>query len=355
MGETMQQCKLTLVSAMFALVFVAASTGAVGAAKCIAKPDAQAPQGEHWYYRTDRATKRQCWYLGPESADIQKSATEALKQTSNALTLPAAPPHAQRPTAKAPEAGRAATATEASVPAPPPPWPEAAKLPDVPPSFEPTPTPVPAERQQSVDAIDPAPTPTSEKSQSPANARSSPASAPAQSTADGDHTLALAMIVFAAIVISGSVFEVTRWLNRRKASTRHRLEWAHPSTSNTPYPLARTSLDFNSGTPARRIPPPPKPLEQEEKELAQALQQLLNETQTKQPVKPLDRTEQLAQALQQVLNETQTKQHGPRLTPNIVRDRVSRRAELHQDQPASATDRDGTLESMDLLLANQRN
>jgi hypothetical protein len=343
---------------MFALVFVGASTNAIGAAECIAKPNAQAPQGKHWYYRTDRATKRQCWYLGPQNPDVQKSATAASKQqASDARTLPAAPAHAQRPTATAPEVGPAATATEANVPAPaaPPPWPEEAKLPDVPPTFEPAPTPVLAERQQSVDAIDPAPTPASEKSQSPANARSSPASGPAQSTADADHTLALAMIVFAVIVISGSVFEVTRWLNRRKASNRHRLQWAHPSTSSTPYPLARTSLDFDSRTPARHIPPPPKPLEQEEKELAQALQQLLNETQTKQPVEPLDQTEQLAQALQQVLNETQTKQHGPRLTPNIVRDRVSRRAELHHDQAASATDRDGTLGSMGLLLVNQRN
>ena len=351
----MQQCRLTLAPAMFALVFVAASTNAVGAAECIAKPNAQAPQGKHWYYRTDRATKRQCWYLGPQDGDVQKSATEASKQqASDARTLPAAPPHAQRPTATAPEVGRAATATETNVPAPaaPPPWPEEAKLPDVPPTFEAAPTPVLAERKQSVDAIDPAPTPASEKSQSPANARSSPASAPAQSTADADHTLALAMIVFAAIVISGSVFEVTRWLNRRKASNRHRLQWAQPSTSSTSYPLVRAPLDFDSGT--RHIPPSPKPLEQEE-EFAQALQQLLNEAQTKQPVKPFDQTEQLAQALQQVLNETQTKQHGPRLTPNIVRDRVSRRAELHHDQPASATDRDGALRSMDLLLANQRN
>src|SRR5512135_2882755 len=147
----MQQCKLTLVAAMFALVFVAASTNAVGAAKCIPKPGAQAPQGEHWYYRTDRATKRQCWYLGPESADVQKSATGASKhQASDARTLPAAPPHAQRPTATAPGAERAAAATEANVPAPaaPPPWPEEAKLPDVPPTFEPAPTPVLAARQQ---------------------------------------------------------------------------------------------------------------------------------------------------------------------------------------------------------------
>jgi hypothetical protein len=31
--------------------------------ECLAKPNAVAPQGSHWYYRLDRATRRQCWYL----------------------------------------------------------------------------------------------------------------------------------------------------------------------------------------------------------------------------------------------------------------------------------------------------
>jgi hypothetical protein len=33
---------------------------------CLAKPNATAPQGSHWYYRVDRMTRRECWYLGPE-------------------------------------------------------------------------------------------------------------------------------------------------------------------------------------------------------------------------------------------------------------------------------------------------
>ena len=166
-------------------------------------------------------------------------------------------------------------------PAAPPPWPEAAKLPDVPPTFEPT--PALAERQQSVDAIDPAPTPASdpaEESQSPAYARSSPASAPAKATGDADHTLALAMIGLAVLAISGTMFHATRWLSRRRASNR----WPHPSTLNTPYPHARTPLDFDSGTPAQHIPLP-KPLDQTER-LAQALQQLLHELQTKHCLLP---------------------------------------------------------------------
>jgi hypothetical protein len=33
------------------------------AEECLAKPKDAAPQGQHWYYRHDRSTKRQCWYL----------------------------------------------------------------------------------------------------------------------------------------------------------------------------------------------------------------------------------------------------------------------------------------------------
>jgi hypothetical protein len=36
------------------------------ASDCLAKPNALAPQGAHWYYRVDRATQRQCWYLAAE-------------------------------------------------------------------------------------------------------------------------------------------------------------------------------------------------------------------------------------------------------------------------------------------------
>jgi hypothetical protein len=55
----------------------AASTSTVRAAdECIANPNSQPPQGQHWYYQTDRKSKRQCWYLGPEGATVRKSAAE---------------------------------------------------------------------------------------------------------------------------------------------------------------------------------------------------------------------------------------------------------------------------------------
>jgi hypothetical protein len=287
-----------LVPTIFALFSLAASctvsAGALHAAECDAKPDKSPPQGEHWYYRTDRATKRQCWYLGPEGASVQKGATQASEQASDALAQrPTAPQRAQRPTAPqraqrptAPPSTAAPVAAEANVPAPaaPPPWPEAVKLPDVQPWFEPAPRPALAERPRSVDAIDPASTPASnlaEESQSLTNARSSPASAPAKATGDADHALALATIALAVLAISGTMFHAARRLGRRRASN----PWPHPSTLNSPYPRAQTPLDFDAETPTRHISPPLKPLDQTER-LAQALQQLLHELQTKHHILP---------------------------------------------------------------------
>ena len=62
---------------VFAL-FAQSSRGLRAEEECISKPNAPAPQGQHWYYRTDRESKRQCWYLGPEGATVRKRAAETL-------------------------------------------------------------------------------------------------------------------------------------------------------------------------------------------------------------------------------------------------------------------------------------
>jgi hypothetical protein len=60
--------------------------------ECIEKPNAPAPQGSHWYYRIDRATKRQCWYLGAESAKIRAPAREAATRVRTPVLKPAPQP-----------------------------------------------------------------------------------------------------------------------------------------------------------------------------------------------------------------------------------------------------------------------
>lgn len=318
----MQQRRLTLVPPMFGLVLVAVSASNVNAVNCIAKPNGQPSQGQHWFYRTDRVTQRQCWYLAPQNADAQKSATKRLSSTHK---LPAAPRRAQRPTAAAPQVVNVASAAETDVPAP------AAKLSDVPPSIALAPQPTLAE-SSSAEATSPVPaTNDAEEPQSPINTQASQVATAAQAGSEAPSSLIV--ITLALLTMVGPVYHAARWLRRRKASDR----W---------------------GLTGARYIPPPQPLKQAEKEVALALQQLLDDTQTKSNVESLDQTGQVAQELQQLLNEAQTKQCASSQTEqladalNILRDRDSQRVERHQGQLASA--KDAPLRSRDLLLANQR-
>jgi hypothetical protein len=52
---------------------------AAGADDCLKAPSSPAPAKAHWYYRTDRAQQRQCWYL------------RAANDTSQLATVPNAP------------------------------------------------------------------------------------------------------------------------------------------------------------------------------------------------------------------------------------------------------------------------
>jgi hypothetical protein len=71
------------VSAIFAGVLAGIplatiSHGATPAADdCLSGPKDHAPQGSHWYYRIDRATKRHCWYLKDEKPSQSAAATPA--------------------------------------------------------------------------------------------------------------------------------------------------------------------------------------------------------------------------------------------------------------------------------------
>jgi len=77
---------------------------------CITKPNATAPPGNHWYYRVDRTTHRECWYLGPEGREVRTHAppdgSPARSHPSNTMS---AQPASQTPTptekAEAPGAG----------------------------------------------------------------------------------------------------------------------------------------------------------------------------------------------------------------------------------------------------------
>jgi hypothetical protein len=76
---------------------------------CLAGPNAATPQGSHWYYRVDRATHRECWYLGPERrTHAHQDASPARSHPSNSNTMsvqPASQTPSEARTAEAAEAG----------------------------------------------------------------------------------------------------------------------------------------------------------------------------------------------------------------------------------------------------------
>jgi len=56
--------------------------------KCRASPGAAAPQGLHWYYRVDRATKRHCWYLNSEGIHVHSFGNVAAPASSQHENTP---------------------------------------------------------------------------------------------------------------------------------------------------------------------------------------------------------------------------------------------------------------------------
>lgn len=54
---------------------------------CLSAPKGVAPQGQHWYYRLERGTKRQCWYLREVGAKAAQRAQPAA--SANAAEPPA--------------------------------------------------------------------------------------------------------------------------------------------------------------------------------------------------------------------------------------------------------------------------
>jgi len=104
----MKKTAAKFVSAIFATVIASSSLTAApeveneekekSADTCLLGPSASTPPGGHWYYRADRANKRNCWYLG-EAKDKGARKTVA-DEDAVAAEKPAAPapkkPAAQR-------------------------------------------------------------------------------------------------------------------------------------------------------------------------------------------------------------------------------------------------------------------
>ncbi len=147
----MRERRLMFAPTMFALVMAGTFAQSMPTARgdeCITKPNAAAPQGQHWYYRIDHSNNRQCWRLGPEGIPVLKNASRAEKTpASEAIPQSALPPQVQTPVTTTSAIASADSAfdsnvaeTTGSVR-----WPEAPILPELPRSPQPMPQPIPAE------------------------------------------------------------------------------------------------------------------------------------------------------------------------------------------------------------------
>lgn len=141
----------------------APAAASTAAADCLASPKGVAPQGQHWHYRLERSTKRQCWYLRAEggkdnakpvqSAQAEPSPADSAAPQEHSVQdaraeylkpQPAAAPTAPAPTASAPTQQAASPSADGSAqqPAGAPPWPDPSAAAS--PAPQPAPAPVAA-------------------------------------------------------------------------------------------------------------------------------------------------------------------------------------------------------------------
>jgi hypothetical protein len=65
---------------------------------CLSAPQGATPSGSHWYYRIDRVTKRQCWYLREESDTADDKFARAAPPASAPASAPEEPAAPQQRT-----------------------------------------------------------------------------------------------------------------------------------------------------------------------------------------------------------------------------------------------------------------
>lgn len=287
----MRERRLMFAPTMFALVMAGTFAQSMPTARgdeCITKPNAAAPQGQHWYYRIDHSNNRQCWRLGPEGIPVLKNASRAEKTpASEAIPQSALPPQVQTPVTTTSAIASADFAfdsnvaeTTGSVR-----WPEAPILPELPRSPQPMPQPIPAESTQTANTIASAPpveshAPVSNRVEEPqrrAATRLLPA-AP-KSAVEVDHTFALLMIMFAVLAVAGPIFHYAERRRQREASNFQVPRWARVVALNAPTPRIRLPLPLDPEIGTRGVPVPLRVSDQTER-LTHALQQLVDRLQT---------------------------------------------------------------------------
>jgi hypothetical protein len=102
-GRTAKFVSVVVASVLAGIPLATISHGATPAADdCLSGPKDPAPNGSHWYYRIDHATKRHCWYLKGEKLSQSAAPNSSTAETTTQRSI--ADAHAELPAQAAIEA-----------------------------------------------------------------------------------------------------------------------------------------------------------------------------------------------------------------------------------------------------------
>ena len=163
--------------ALIALVWwcagVGVPTNTARADDCLTAPNSPAPAGSHWYFRTDRAKQRNCWYLHAPDQPAQPVAAQAISDASPPTHIISA---FKKPATASPSASTSTSPGDSAAPPLPPVKPQGAPM-----SSATTDQPVrqSAQKESSATSIPDAPAPQA----SPSSQTGSPGAEPAPASA----------------------------------------------------------------------------------------------------------------------------------------------------------------------------
>jgi hypothetical protein len=244
----------------------AAASAANAAGDCLASPKGAAPQGQHWFYRVERSTKRQCWYL---RADGGKAATTT--QTASTAPQPDSPPQSVQDAHAeyiAPQSGAAASARA----------PAAAATPQAPGTTANSDTQQPAVAARWPDAAAtaaaPAPQPVAAPATSPVQPSAKPAASPAPVTLAAAYRAAdkptgslqtLLLVIVSALALAGLIASmiyrfagarVRAQAGERRVNWDHRQDhdddrapWLNAAPASAPRAERPRPVDFDAACP----------------------------------------------------------------------------------------------------------
>jgi hypothetical protein len=115
---------IALVALVWWCAGVGVPTNTARADDCLIAPNSPAPAGSHWYFRTDRAKQRNCWYLHAPDQPPQPAAAQAISDAPPATHTSAF----KKPATASPSASTSTSTGDSPAPPLPPVKPQGAPM-----------------------------------------------------------------------------------------------------------------------------------------------------------------------------------------------------------------------------------